>query len=98
MTIDESECFIGSRLGRHLGGVGNSAQGRIHRLIAHKEAFQAEHPRACPLGRLEEFAHALSADVGLVESTERPVTLLWMRPELSWEQSLSSLTLRRQIG
>lgn len=92
MTIDESECFTGRRLGRHLGGVGNSAQGRIHRLIAHKEAFQAEHPRACPLGRLEQFAHALSADVGLVESM--PVTLLWMRPELSWEQSLSSQTLR----
>lgn len=43
-------------------------------------------------GRLEEFAHALSADVGPVESM--PVTLLWMRPELSWEQSLSSQTLR----
>ena len=39
---------------------------------------------------------ALSADVGLVESM--PVTLLWMRPQLSWEQSLSSQTLRRQIG
>ena len=51
----------------------------------------------CFIGRrLEEFAHALSADVGLVESM--PVTLLWMRPQLSWEQSLSSQTLRRQIG